>query len=127
MPVILALPRMPITNAPGRFLATSTPRPAQHTICLARTASLSLCLAPMTRLPNVAELSIFSPGAVDLRGSTLWCLEVNRWRRDDHDLPPGHAAGAYGLCYGCARCMCLSMPLNTVTTQRMHTPQSARD
>src|SRR6516162_9834488 len=102
MPATWDLPLIPITNAPGRFLATSTPRPAQHTMCLARTANPSLCLAPMTRLPDTAELSTPSPGAVDLRGSTSWWLEVGRGKREDHDLPTRHAAGAYGLCYGCA-------------------------
>src|SRR5215831_15348430 len=97
-----AFPRMQITHAPGRFLATSTPQPVPHTMYLAGTANPSLCLAPMTRRPSVAELSIPSPGAVDLRGSTSSWLEVHRWRRDARDLPPRHAAGAYGLCYGCA-------------------------
>src|SRR4029453_17097136 len=88
MPVIWAFPLIPITNAPGRFLATSTPPPVQHTMCLAGTVNPALCLAPMTRLPDVEELSTRSPGAVDLRGSTSWWLEGHRWRRDDHDLPP---------------------------------------
>ena len=34
-------PLIPTTNAPGRFLVTSTPRPARHTMCLAGTASPS--------------------------------------------------------------------------------------
>src|SRR5215813_9532173 len=111
MPVTWAFPRMQITHAPGRFLATSTPQPALHTMYLAETANLSLCLAPMTRRPSAAELLTPSPGVVDLRGSTTWWLEKHRWRRDDRDLPPRHAACAYGLCYGCARCMCTRMPL----------------
>ena len=88
MGVIWASTRIQITNVPGRFLATSTPRSVQHTMWLARTASPSLCLAPMTRQPDAAELSTRSPDAVDLRGSTSRWLEVRRWRRDDHDLPP---------------------------------------
>src|SRR5437667_8248842 len=102
MPATWALPRIPITNAPGRSLATSTPRPVQHTMCLARTASPSLCLVPMTRLPDAEELLTRSPGAADLRGSISWWLEEDRWRCDDQDMPTRHAARAYGLCYGCA-------------------------
>src|SRR5215831_9730715 len=102
MPATWAFSRMRIINAPGRFLATSTPRLAPHTMSLAGTANPSLCLAPMTHRPSAAELSIPSPGVVDLRGSTSSWLEVHRWRRDDRDLPLRHAAGVYGLCYGCA-------------------------
>ena len=44
--------------------------PAEHSMCLVRTANPSLCLAPMTHRPDAAELSTRSPGAVDLRGFT---------------------------------------------------------
>ena len=78
MPSTWVFPLIQTTNAPGRFLATSTPRSVRHTMCLAGMASLFLCLAPMTRRPDAEESSTRSPGAVDLRGSTSRWLEVHR-------------------------------------------------
>src|SRR5262245_57328435 len=102
MPAIWVFPLLPTTSAPGRFLVTSTPQPARHTMCLAGTASPSFCLAPVTRRPDATESSTRSPDAVALRGSTSRWLEVHRWNGGDHDRPTRYTAGAYGLCYGCA-------------------------